>query len=142
MRLVPITLFCATFLAAPLVSPAAGQGSVPVPKPAPGQASPQAPTPAHASFMASPSPTFDEGSARRIAAAMLSYSALEVRGGWPVLPKSVGNLRPGSTGPDVALLRERLAIADDLAPDHVAGDVFDATVTAAVRRFQVARPGS
>src|SRR5687768_1912260 len=34
----------------------------------------------------SPHPTYDEGTARRISAAMLSYSTLEVRGGWPTLP--------------------------------------------------------
>ena len=33
-----------------------------------------------------PHPTYDEGTARRISAAMLSYSTLEVRGGWPTLP--------------------------------------------------------
>ena len=45
-------------------------------------------------------------------------------------------LAPGESGPDVALLRQRLAMTDDLDPDHVAGDVFDAKVTAAIRRFQ------
>ena len=47
---------------------------------------------------ASPHPTFDEGTAQRISAAMLSYSALEVRGGWPTLPAST-KLAPGAAGP-------------------------------------------
>jgi murein L,D-transpeptidase YcbB/YkuD len=84
----------------------------------------------------SPHPTYDAETARRISAAMLSYSTLEVRGGWPTLPPEVTKLAPGSTGPEVAMLRERLAITDDLAPQHARGDVFDANVTAAVRRFQ------
>ena len=61
----------------------------------------------------SPHATFDEGTIQRIAAAMLSYTALEVQGGWPVLPPSA-KLAPGSKGPDVALLRQRLAITEDL----------------------------
>ena len=36
----------------------------------------------------------------------------------------------------MALLRQRLAITDDLAPEHAGGDVFDANLTAAIRRFQ------
>jgi murein L,D-transpeptidase YcbB/YkuD len=84
----------------------------------------------------SPHPTYDNETARRIAAAMLSYSTLEVRGGWPALPADVVKLAPGSSGPEVALLRERLAITDDLAPEHAGGDVFDANLTAAIRRFQ------
>ena len=56
-----------------------------------------------ASFWTSPEPTFDEGTYDRINAAMLSYSALEVRGGWPQVAKV--NLAPGASGPDVAKLR-------------------------------------
>ena len=84
----------------------------------------------------SPHPTYDNDTARRISAAMLSYSTLEVRGGWPTLPADVTKLAPGASGPEVALLRERLAITDDLAPEHAGGDVFDANLTAAIRRFQ------
>ena len=84
----------------------------------------------------SPHPTYDNETARRISAAMLSYSTLEVRGGWPALPADVVKLAPGSSGPEVALLRERLAITDDLPPQHASGDVFDANLTAAIRRFQ------
>jgi murein L,D-transpeptidase YcbB/YkuD len=36
----------------------------------------------------------------------------------------------------VALLRERLAITDDLPPQHADGEVFDAQLAAAIRRFQ------
>src|SRR5207237_6338509 len=84
-----------------------------------------------------PEPTFDEGTGLRIAAAMLSYSAIEVRGGWPTLPASAAKLAPGASGPDVALLRQRLAMTDDLAPEQeAAGQSYDSALTAAVRRFQ------
>src|SRR5262249_9343062 len=88
------------------------------------------PSPAQA-----PDPTFDEGTAQRMSAALLSYSALEVRGGWPTVAASP-KLVPGGSGPEVAVLRQRLAMTDDLAPEHVRGEAYDATVAAAVRRFQ------
>ncbi len=80
-------------------------------------------------------PSYDQGTYRRIQATMLSYSALQVRGGWPALPASA-KLEPGSQGPEVALLRRRLAVTDDLAADKIEGDVFDETLAAALRRFQ------
>src|SRR6476660_6698357 len=82
-----------------------------------------------------PLPTLDEGTAQRMAATMLSYSAIEVRGGWPTIPASA-KLAPGAAGPDVATLRQRLAITDDLAPELAAGETYDEAVIAAVRRFQ------
>jgi L,D-transpeptidase YcbB len=45
-------------------------------------------------------------------------------------------LAPGGSGPEVAVLRERLVISDDLAPEHIRGETFDAMVAAAIRRFQ------
>jgi L,D-transpeptidase YcbB len=84
----------------------------------------------------SPHPSYDNETARRISATMLSYSTLEVRGGWPTLPADVVKLGPGSTGPEVALLRARLAMTDDLPPQQAGGNVFDANLTAAIRRFQ------
>ncbi len=87
-----------------------------------------------ASFWTSPEPTFDEGTYDRINAAMLSYAAIEVRGGWPTLAKV--NLAPGASGPDVAKLRQRLAITDDLPAEVADGDAYDMMLTEAVKRFQ------
>jgi murein L,D-transpeptidase YcbB/YkuD len=84
-----------------------------------------------------PEPTFDEGTAMRIATTLLSYSALEVRGGWPTMPLGVAKLAPGAQGPDVALLRRRLAMTDDLSPEEAAGDAYDDSLAAGLRRFQV-----
>src|SRR5437016_5756705 len=99
-----MTLFIATPTLAQL-------GPTPALKPTPTRAPAQAPT-AQPRVSQSPYPTVDEGTIQRIAAAMLSYSALEVQGGWPMLPPS-SKLVPGASGPDVALLRRRLAMTDD-----------------------------
>src|SRR5215471_9196572 len=133
VRIIPSTLVAATLM----VPPAFAQA--PSPK-APAAPAAQAPTPAAPvqsvpSPAKAPDPTFDEGTAQRIAAALLSYSAIEVRGGWPTVPASP-KLALGGSGPEVAVLRERLVITDDLAPEHLRGETYDATVAAAVRRFQ------
>src|SRR5438093_1159984 len=83
----------------------------------------------------SSAPTFGEGTVARIAAAMLSYTALEVQGGWPTIPAGA-RFSPGANGPDVVLLRRRLAITEDLAADQAEGDVYDDVLAAALRRFQ------
>src|SRR5690242_11927673 len=88
-----------------------------------------------ASFWTSPEPTFDEGTYDRINEALLSYAAIEVRGGWPTLAKVT--LEPGAKGPDVAKLRQRLAITDDLPAEVADGDSYDTMLTEAVKRFQV-----
>jgi murein L,D-transpeptidase YcbB/YkuD len=88
-----------------------------------------------ASFWTSSEPTFDEGTYDRINEALLSYSAMEVRGGWPTLAKVT--LEPGASGPDVAKLRARLAITDDLPAEVADGDTYDMMLTEAVKRFQI-----
>jgi len=103
-------------------------------KPAATQAAAKAPARPVASFWTSPEPTFDEHTYDRINAAMLSYSAIEVRGGWPAVAKV--NLAPGEKGADVAKLRQRLAITDDLPAELADGDGYDQMLTEAVKRFQ------
>jgi murein L,D-transpeptidase YcbB/YkuD len=83
----------------------------------------------------SPSPTVDEGTIQRISAAMLSYTALEVQGGWPTLPANA-KLAPDVKGPDVVLLRRRLVITEDLPAASAQGEVYDDVLAAAVRQFQ------
>jgi murein L,D-transpeptidase YcbB/YkuD len=83
----------------------------------------------------SPLPTFDDGTYQRISAAMLSYAAIEVRGGWPTLPAGA-KLAPGAFGPEVVLLRKRLVASDDLSSGNAEGELYDHAVTDGVRRFQ------
>ena len=108
-------------------------------KPAPAQAVPLPQAKpvkrAVASFWTSSEPTFDERTYDRINRRMLSYSAIEVRGGWPTLTKVT--LDPGAKGPDVAALRARLAITDDLPAEVAEGDSYDTMLTEAVKRFQI-----
>jgi murein L,D-transpeptidase YcbB/YkuD len=139
VRVVPSTLVAAMLMVAPVwaqtqpKAPPKAQPKAPTTAEAP--ATPGAPVLSVPSPTKAPEPAVDEGTARRMAAALLSYSAIEVRGGWPAVPASA-KLAPGGSGPEVAVLRERLVITDDLAPEHIRGEAYDATVAAAVRRFQ------
>ena len=89
-----------------------------------------------AALALSADPVFDEGTYQRLKEALLSYADIQVRGGWPMIPADA-KLAPGASGPEVALLRRRLVIGDDLAPEHEAGDSYDVAVVEAVKRFQV-----
>lgn len=136
-RLVSSTLLAAIIFAAPVfVAPVLAQGVAPTPAKTKPQAPAAKPAPAARILVSqSPNPTFDEGTIQRISAAMLSYTVLEVQGGWPTLPANA-KLAPGSKGPDVALLRQRLAMTEDLPADKAEGDVYDEAVVAAVKYFQ------
>jgi murein L,D-transpeptidase YcbB/YkuD len=120
------TILLATALSFAVTS-AFAQAQAPLPQAKPAKR-------AVASFWTSPEPTFDEGAYERINAAMLSYAAIEVRGGWPALAKV--NLAPGASGPEVAKLRARLAITDDLPAEVADGDEYDMMLTEGVKRFQ------
>ncbi len=89
-----------------------------------------------AALALSADPVFDEGTYQRIKEALLSYAAIQVRGGWPTLPADA-KPAPGASGPEVALLRRRLVISDDLAPEQEEGDAYDAALVDAVKRFQL-----
>lgn len=68
--------------------------------------------------------------------ALVAHEDIANRGGWPVLPGSVTALKPGSQGPDVASLKQRLLLSGDLAPEALPGEAYDEAVVAAVQRFQ------
>lgn len=68
-------------------------------------------------------------------AAIAEYQDVAAKGGWPSIP-SGQQLRLGSTGPAVSILRRRLIISGDIGPETGTSEVFDSYVEAAVRRFQ------
>ena len=69
------------------------------------------------------------------------YRALAAAGGWPVLPDGP-SIKPGTSDPRVATLRERLLVTRDLAAGGVPPPaspqelVYDAELEAAVKHFQ------
>src|SRR5271155_3570299 len=120
-------------------------GAHPVGNPPAAPAKPAQPAPKPASTPESRSaaelalsadPVFDEGTYQRIKQALLSYSAIQVRGGWPALPADA-KLAPGISGPNVALLRQHLVISDDMSEEKWAGDTYDSDLVEAVKRFQL-----
>jgi L,D-transpeptidase YcbB len=80
---------------------------------------------------------------RNLHAALLQYLELQARGGWPEFPAGT-ILRPGAEDPRVPLLRDRLVLSGDLAPDSTTGypteagpsNRYDDALAGAVRRFQ------
>jgi murein L,D-transpeptidase YcbB/YkuD len=139
------TLALATSLALAQQGPGVSGGAKPAAKSTQSAAKPTKPAPPPAStpeqrsaaeLALSSDPVFDDGTFLRIKQTLLSYSDIQVRGGWPVLP-AAANLAPGSSGPDVALLRKHLVISGDLDAGKENGDSYDADLTDAVKRFQL-----
>jgi L,D-transpeptidase YcbB len=73
---------------------------------------------------------------RNLQQALARLHAVQAAGGWPQLALGPA-LKPDTSGPRVAALRQRLMASGDLAPDasHDA-EGFDPALEAAVRRFQ------
>ena len=87
-------------------------------------------------FAAADDPTFGPGTYDRTTGGLQFYEQIVATGGWGTLPASVNGSKEGSLGPDVLALRQRLAISGDLAATLVNDDVFDASLTVALKRFQ------
>jgi murein L,D-transpeptidase YcbB/YkuD len=129
------------FACAPVLAQTRG---APAARPQPAAKSSQPPAPpastpemrSAAELALSSDPVFDDGTFLRIKEALLSYSDIQVRGGWPALPADA-KLVPGSSGPAVALLRQHLVISDDMSEAKWAGDAYDGDLVDAVKRFQL-----
>jgi murein L,D-transpeptidase YcbB/YkuD len=146
MTIVAIATMLATASAFGQGAGPAGSGTAPLPA-KPGTAHPVHATPARPAAASTPEsrsaaalalshePTFDEGTAQRIREAALSYSDIAVRGGWPAIPAEA-KFVPGAQGPHDDLLRQRLLISGDLAPEKASG-AYDEFVTEAVKSFQL-----
>jgi murein L,D-transpeptidase YcbB/YkuD len=94
-------------------------------------------TPKLAVVWDSPDPTYDEGTIDRLAGALKLYTAIEARGGWPSVPATLTKLMPGASSPDVAVLRQRLAITGDLAETAATGETYDQSVVDGLKHFQL-----
>lgn len=78
------------------------------------------------------------GSLKAINNAIGMYRQIAIDGGWPTLKSA--KLKKGARGPEVASLRERLAIEGYLPPEAAGGknrDKFDPMLEKAVKAFQV-----
>ncbi|WP_374471343.1 murein L,D-transpeptidase [Phenylobacterium sp.] len=72
---------------------------------------------------------------RTLQEAYARYLKIAADGGWPAVPEG---LAPGAAGPGVAALHQRLAAEDPELKDAPAPAAYDATVAAALGRFQAA----
>jgi murein L,D-transpeptidase YcbB/YkuD len=82
-----------------------------------------------------PQPTFTGETASLTEEAAQKYLAIVEAGGWPIVPSGV-KLALGASGPAVALLKQRLTIGGDLDTAAAPDDLYDASIEAAVKRFQ------
>lgn len=82
-------------------------------------------------------PSYGPNTYDRTLEALIAHEDIAGRGGWPKVPSSVTALKPDAQGPDVATLKQRLMLSGDLPPEALPGDVYDANVVAAVKRFQI-----
>lgn len=82
-------------------------------------------------------PSYGPNTYDRTLEALIAHEDIAGRGGWPKVPSSVTALKPDAQGPDVVALKQRLMLSGDLSPEALPGDVYDANVVAAVKRFQM-----
>ncbi|HOS78545.1 MAG TPA: L,D-transpeptidase family protein, partial [Syntrophales bacterium] len=72
----------------------------------------------------------------RLRAALSRYRGIVARGGWPVIPPGP-TLRRGTQGPEVSLIRQRLAAEEGLGEESTATpEDFDTRLEEDVKRFQ------
>lgn len=67
-------------------------------------------------------------------AAIRRYTDIVKQGGWPLVPEA--QMQPGSNGPAVGVLRQRLLISGDLREQSGSPNQFDSFLERAVKRFQ------
>ena len=67
--------------------------------------------------------------------ALAEYRKIGESGGWAKIDTGE-TLKPGSSGPQIQQLRQRLVISGDYGEASIGSDVFDETLEQAVRKFQ------
>jgi murein L,D-transpeptidase YcbB/YkuD len=128
---------------APSPSPIPAAVPIPTDSGAPKIAAPRAKKVAHlaplreAALSDDPAPTLQPETFFATAKASERYAAIAEAGGWP---RIAAPLKPGAEGPEVTILRKRLAAEGDLdagkATDTPASASWDGDVTEAVKHFQ------
>jgi murein L,D-transpeptidase YcbB/YkuD len=68
-------------------------------------------------------------------AALAEYRAIAAKGGWKPIPSGPA-LKPGTSGPRVVALRQRLAATGDLSGQSLDSPAYDAPVAEGVKKFQ------
>jgi L,D-transpeptidase YcbB len=81
-------------------------------------------------------PSYGPNTYDRTLEALIAHEDIASRGGWPKVPGGVTALKPDSQGPEVSVLKQRLMQSGDLPPAALPGDIYDAPLVAAVKRFQ------
>ena len=71
----------------------------------------------------------------RLKTALAEYRKYEAEGGWRPIPEG-GKLKIGAQGARVTAVKERLAVTGELDGSALGGDVFDAALEQAVRKYQ------
>lgn len=83
-------------------------------------------------------PTLSKQNIAPTKAAIRRYTEIAARGGWPKVPFNKRDIRRGSRGKSVVVLRQRLTISGDLDPRASNRQKkFDYHLEEAVRRFQI-----
>lgn len=72
---------------------------------------------------------------RRLQDKLAQYRGIAAAGGWPLLPEGP-TLKPGDADPRLPVLRDRLIITGDLAPEVPAMDFYAGEIVDGIRRFQ------
>ena len=159
MRIFFVASIVSTLTTGPALAQVPGQQALPSQRPVPGAPAKPRPSPGKLAVPAKPAgpgakaastpearsaaelalssePVFDDGTYQRIKQTLLSYSDIQVRGGWPILPAEA-KLAPGASGPDVALLRKHLVITGDMPAGEEEVDSYDDAVVTGVKKFQL-----
>jgi L,D-transpeptidase YcbB len=161
MRIFFVASIVSTLTTGPALAQVSGQQALPSQRPVPGAPAKPRPIPGKLAIPAKPAgpgakaapastpearsaaelalssePVFDDGTYQRIKQTLLSYSDIQVRGGWPILPAEA-KLAPGASGPDVALLRKHLVITGDMPAGEEEVDSYDDAVVTGVKKFQL-----
>ena len=161
MRIFFVASIVSTLTTGPALAQVSGQQALPSQRPVPGAPAKPRPIPGKLAVPAKPAgpgakaapastpearsaaelalssePVLDDGTYQRIKQTLLSYSDIQVRGGWPILPAEA-KLAPGASGPDVALLRKHLVTTGDMPAGAEESDGYDDAVVTGVKKFQL-----